>query len=405
MKTCFVISPIGADGSDIRKKADDLFDLIIHPALEIFDFKVIRGDKLLTVSAITDDIVNYIQNAELCIIDLTGHNPNVFYECGRRHETARPYIHIKQKGEQIPFDISGIRTIDYDLTDGRKIRESIESLRMFVTELENTGYASQSSTFSLTHLATTLSRIERKIDGLGGGINMAMGNGDADKTDLTGSPYRTYLKALDTGEYEKATIALKKFMKINNDASLHLDLCTYLTDAYEPQAVVLARAIMDKYFDSIKMSIVAISLDSLTRFYSDAMSLDVEYDGLRKYLEAGLALCQNDNDRSSFYNVAASLEYYRKNDIKALEFQKKAVELRVSSPLLYNLAKIYEALDKKGDLMDTLDTYVYHVSNNKDKADKNEITYLDYAKKKYQEAQNQDKVSKIDALVQEIYGK
>jgi hypothetical protein len=30
MKTCFVISPIGQEGSEIRQAADDLFDLIIE---------------------------------------------------------------------------------------------------------------------------------------------------------------------------------------------------------------------------------------------------------------------------------------------------------------------------------------------------------------------------------------
>src|SRR5688572_29391938 len=109
MKTCFVISPIGQDGSDVRKGADDLFDLIIEPALERFDFKVVRGDKVTTSSSITEDVIKRIQNSELCVIDLTGHNPNVFYECGRRHETAKPFILMKRKGEEIPFDLKDIR--------------------------------------------------------------------------------------------------------------------------------------------------------------------------------------------------------------------------------------------------------------------------------------------------------
>ena len=402
MKTCFVISPIGPDGSEQRKNADDLFDLIIQPALEVFDFKVIRGDKLLTVSAITDDIVNYIQNSELCIIDLTGHNPNVFYECGRRHETARPYIHIKKKGEQIPFDISGIRTIDYDLSEGRKIRESIEYLRKFITELENTGYSSQSSTFSLTNLATTLTRIERKLDSVNNGYDNSVTSGVNTKQDFQGSPYRVYLEAIKVGEYEKATIALKKFMKINSDVDLHLDLCTYLTDAFEPSAVILSRAILDNKFDTLKISIVAVALDSLTRFYADAMSIEAEYNYLINYITRVLERCENDIDKSSLYNVAASLEFYRKNDLKALDYQKKAVELRISSPLLYNLAKIYEALERRNEMIATLDDYIYYISNHKDAASKDEVSYLEYAKGKYIEAKNEDKILKIDTLVREI---
>ncbi len=402
MKTCFVISPLGPENSDVRKNADDLYDLIIQPALEIFDFKVIRGDKLLTVSAITDDVVNYIQNAELCIIDLTGHNPNVFYECGRRHETARPYIHIKKRGEQIPFDISGIRTIDYDLSDGRKIRESIEYLRKFIEELENTGYSSQSSTFTLTNLSTILSRMERKIDSLSSSSSVMPGKEGA-KDAISGSPYRAYLDALQAGEYEKATIALKRFMHINHDDNLHLELCFYLTDAYEPSAVTLSRSILDNKMDVLKMSTVSLALDSLTRFYHDAMTLSDEYNSMRTYLQKAIDKCTTDREKSSMYNVSATLEYYMKNDLKALDYQKKAVELHTSIPLLYNLAKIYEAVDKKTEMLSTLDDFIYFVSNNKDEVQETDIKYLEYAKRKYEEAGKADKVTKTDALIQEIF--
>lgn len=400
MKTCFVISPIGQEGSEIRKNADDLYDLIIQPALEVFDFKVVRGDKLVTVSAITDDIINYVQNSELCIIDLTGHNPNVFYECGRRHESARPYIHIKNKGEQIPFDISGIRTIDYDLTDGRKIRESIDNLRKFISELENTGYSSQSSTFSLNNLAASLTRIERKLDNVFNVNSSNNINRDGAKDDLTGSPYRIYLDALSAGEYEKATKALKKFMNINLDSNLHLDLCTRLTDAFEPAAVSLCRQILDTKFDTLKMSTVGIALDSLTRYYSDAMTIEEEYKSISDYLMKALDKSDNDKDTGALYNVSASLEYYMKNDLKALESQKKAAELLPTTPVLYNLARIYETLDKQNDLIDTLDKYLYIVSNQKTDLEKDEIKYLEYARKKYEMNNYTEKVAKIDNLIQ-----
>ena len=51
------------------------------------------------------------------IADLTEHNPNVFFEIGYRTKSQKPIIHLKRKGETIPFDISAIRTFEYDLTD------------------------------------------------------------------------------------------------------------------------------------------------------------------------------------------------------------------------------------------------------------------------------------------------
>src|SRR5206468_9046970 len=113
---------------------------------------------------ITDDIIKRIQNSELCIIDITGHNPNVFYECGRRHETAKPFILMKRKGESIPFDLFDIRAVDYDLSDPRKTKNSIDNLKKFVNEFEENGYGSESPTASLTSIANALLRIERKLD-------------------------------------------------------------------------------------------------------------------------------------------------------------------------------------------------------------------------------------------------
>src|SRR5687768_15685568 len=124
-RTCFVISPIGSKDSDVRKHADDVFDLVIEPSLEKFNFEVIRADKLSSVSSITTEIVELVQNCDVCVIDITGHNPNVMYECGRRHETGKPYIMIAREGEVLPFDINTIRTIFYSCSDGREIRRSV----------------------------------------------------------------------------------------------------------------------------------------------------------------------------------------------------------------------------------------------------------------------------------------
>ena len=44
-RTCFLISPIGDDGSDTRKQADDLYELIVEPALRAHDFEIVRADK------------------------------------------------------------------------------------------------------------------------------------------------------------------------------------------------------------------------------------------------------------------------------------------------------------------------------------------------------------------------
>lgn len=44
-------------------------------------------------------------------------NPNVFYELAIRHAIRKPLVQLIQKGERIPFDVAGTRTIHVDHQD------------------------------------------------------------------------------------------------------------------------------------------------------------------------------------------------------------------------------------------------------------------------------------------------
>ena len=123
MKKCFVVSPIGQEGSGVRKRADQVFKYIISPVCEEAGFEAIRVDKVNQADSITQTIIDYLINSELVIADITGHNPNAFYEMGYRASTGRPMIHLKEKNENIPFDIAGIRAFDYDLSDLDSVEE------------------------------------------------------------------------------------------------------------------------------------------------------------------------------------------------------------------------------------------------------------------------------------------
>lgn len=123
MKKCFVISPIGEEGSEIRKKADKVFKYIISPVCNDCGLEAIRVDKVNQVDSINQTIIDYVLNSELVIADITGHNPNAFYEMGYRKSTGKPMIHLKEKNEKIPFDIVDIRTFEYDLSDLDSVEE------------------------------------------------------------------------------------------------------------------------------------------------------------------------------------------------------------------------------------------------------------------------------------------
>lgn len=134
-RTCFVVSPIGEAGSETRDKADKLFKHIIKPVCDDCGLEAIRVDQLNDANSITQTIIEKLETADLVIADVSGNNPNVFYETGFRTCTNKPIIHLKAKGERLPFDITVIRAFDYDLTDlddvdqvkGR-LKQTIQSL-------------------------------------------------------------------------------------------------------------------------------------------------------------------------------------------------------------------------------------------------------------------------------------
>lgn len=399
MKTCFVISPIGQDGSDTRKNADDLFDLIIEPGLEKFDFKVIRGDKVTTSSSITDDVIKRIQNSELCIIDLTGHNPNVFYECGRRHETAKPFILMKRKGEDIPFDLKDIRAIDYDLSDPRKTKTSIDSLKRFVNEFEESGYGSESSTASLTSIATTLNRLERKIDMVGTAAPIV--NDPVDKSSFSGSPALVFHEALRSGDYGTAFKALKRFMQISSDVNLELDMASMLVEAYEPAGVPIVRTILEKDFDYLNPDKLAISLHGLYTFYVGALTIQNEHEYLTNQTKKALQKANiPEKDLAALYNVLASIEFSMKNYIQAAKYQEKTIELNASEPAYYyNISRLYKELDKNDDLLESLNYLILIFKNKDPKKEKINLAYLDYARKILVQKNQTNKVDEIDEII------
>lgn len=81
------------------------------------DFDVKRADDFGTPDMITDKVIEAIFTYELVVADLTGHNPNVFYEVGLRHMISKPIIPIKGDNARLPFDNIGINTIFYNIAN------------------------------------------------------------------------------------------------------------------------------------------------------------------------------------------------------------------------------------------------------------------------------------------------
>jgi hypothetical protein len=142
MAVCFVIGPIGMDGSAERKHADLLLHAVIKEVLNgpEFDYAVKRADEDADPGMIGDRIVSDIINSELVVADLTDLNPNVFYELGIRHSTEKPTIHLAKVGTLLPFDNITHRTIFVDLGDWDSIRQSRDRLAASVRAIQAPNY-------------------------------------------------------------------------------------------------------------------------------------------------------------------------------------------------------------------------------------------------------------------------
>ena len=128
-RTCFVVCPLGEERSETRRRSDKLLHHVLGPVLLRNGYDAVRADHIPKVGLITTQIINLVVESDLVIADLTGSNPNVFYELALRHASRRPYIQLVESGSKIPFDVSGIRTIQIDLSD-------LNSVERAKTEIE-----------------------------------------------------------------------------------------------------------------------------------------------------------------------------------------------------------------------------------------------------------------------------
>lgn len=132
-KKCFVIAPIGEEGSEIRDRSDKVLEHIIKPTVEECGYESTRADEISEPGIITSQIIQHLIDDDLVIADLTGRNPNVYYELAVRHVVKKPIVQIIQAGESIPFDVAGTRTVYVDHRDLNSVanckRELVKQIR------------------------------------------------------------------------------------------------------------------------------------------------------------------------------------------------------------------------------------------------------------------------------------
>lgn len=148
MQRCFVVSPIGRDDSEIRRRADFVFERYIKAACGRTPFKPVRADSMRG-SRILPEMIAALRRDPLVIVYLGAStpswNPNVMFELGFRMGVDAPYIVVADAapaGEEnaLPFDLQDdrvvwippIETKDFD-ANARVIRQ----LRDRISDYEN----------------------------------------------------------------------------------------------------------------------------------------------------------------------------------------------------------------------------------------------------------------------------
>lgn len=121
---CFVIMPYG-------KWHDRYYQEIYISAIRAAGYQPERADDIFGPQEVMRDVWNSTKKANAMIADLTGWNPNVFYELGIAHAIQKNVIMVTDSEDRVPFDLRGLRTIYYDKNDpdwAKALRDNIQCM-------------------------------------------------------------------------------------------------------------------------------------------------------------------------------------------------------------------------------------------------------------------------------------
>jgi hypothetical protein len=127
-------SPLIFIAMPFKEEFENTYDFGIREAIEKENFKPLRTDKTFFTGSIMNEVEKRIKESEIIIVDISELNVNVIYELGYAEGVGKPVIIICQKGEKLPFDLSGKNVIFYN---PKILRGLQENLCKMINELKN----------------------------------------------------------------------------------------------------------------------------------------------------------------------------------------------------------------------------------------------------------------------------
>lgn len=115
----------------------DVYEIGIKEACSLAGAYCERVDEQIYQERILDRIYNQIAKADLVVADMTGRNPNVFYEVGYAHALGKRTILLTKSADDIPFDLKHFPHIVYG-SRLRVLRDSLEKrVKHFLLDAKN----------------------------------------------------------------------------------------------------------------------------------------------------------------------------------------------------------------------------------------------------------------------------
>jgi hypothetical protein len=125
LDSCFVVMPFGG-------WFDKYYDDIFKAAIKAAGFEPVRSDELFSSGSVVEQIWEQINKSTVLLADLSGRNPNVFYELGLAHAAHKPVVLTARNIDDVPFDLRHLRVAIYDVNEPRWSEKLTKTLTDFL---------------------------------------------------------------------------------------------------------------------------------------------------------------------------------------------------------------------------------------------------------------------------------
>ncbi len=135
---CFVLMPFGRkpEGGGRIIDFDSVYDRIIAPGVIAAGMEVIRADQEQIGGTIHKPMFERLMLCDYAVADITGANPNVYYELGIRHALRpRSTVLVFAQGTTLPFDLAMQRGMPYGLDAGGTVTDPEADAARIATSL------------------------------------------------------------------------------------------------------------------------------------------------------------------------------------------------------------------------------------------------------------------------------